>query len=228
MRDYIQARHNPDAVFLDIGACEGQHSLFMSQYVKNIHAFEPFPPAIKRFRNIVAINNFSHINIHEVGLGAKESLDRFYAPPKDNIGSGTFLPAHAQGDKASIGTFRVVAGDRWLESLNASSSVELVKIDVEGSEESVLRGLSMTLKKNRPALVIELSQPPHGTIESPDELKELLPDHYGLLRFIDSRERAITGNYRLEDFRSFSGSYYDMILAYPKEREDTIKRGRSR
>src|SRR3954468_18862619 len=31
MRDYVQARGNPGAVFLDVGACEGQHSLFMSR-----------------------------------------------------------------------------------------------------------------------------------------------------------------------------------------------------
>ena len=52
MRDYVRARNNPDAVFLDVGACEGQHSLFMSRLVKQVHAFEPFPPAADHFRQL--------------------------------------------------------------------------------------------------------------------------------------------------------------------------------
>jgi hypothetical protein len=90
MRDYARARNNPDAVFLDVGACEGQHSLFMSRYVKEVHAFEPYPPVADRFRRMIALNGFSNIHLHEVGLGHKDSLLPFQPPGGQNMGQGSY------------------------------------------------------------------------------------------------------------------------------------------
>jgi FkbM family methyltransferase len=224
MRDYVKARGNPDAVFLDVGACEGQHSLFMSRLVKEVHAFEPFPPAIKRFQRLVGLNGFTNIRLHEVGLGEKEGTVPFYAPEEDNVGSGTFLAEHRQGEDRKVGSFRVVAGDDWLAPLGLPS-VDVIKIDVEGFEGPVLRGLSKTLGRYRPALVIEVSHPPKGTINSLDELKRLLPQGYRFLRFQNTRGQAITGNYRLDPVtRLERGSLYEMVVAYPEEREALIRR----
>jgi FkbM family methyltransferase len=226
MRDYVQARGNADSVFLDVGACEGQHSLFMSRLVKHVHAFEPFPPAAERFRKLISLNAFSNIRLHEVGLGEKEATVPFYAPPEKNIGSGTFLPANKQGADKPVGSFRVVVGDEWLAPLDLPS-LDMVKIDVEGFEKYVLQGLAKTLGRFRPVLVIEVTQLPKGTIGSLAELKQLLPGAYRLLHFRNSREDAITGNYRLEDIdRLERGSSYVMVVAYPEERERLIRRQR--
>jgi hypothetical protein len=111
MKDFVLARANPDAVFLDVGASEGQHSLFMSRLVNQVHAFEPFPPVAERFRGLIRLNGFTNIHLHEVGLGAKHAVVPFFAPPDKNSGSGTFLEAHKQGADKPVGSFRVVTGD---------------------------------------------------------------------------------------------------------------------
>lgn len=226
MRNYVQARKNPDAVFIDVGACEGQHSLFMSRLVKQVHAFEPFPPAADHFRQLIALNAFSNIQLHEVGLGNSAGTVPFFAPPEKNNGSGTFLAAHNQGAPKPIGSFRVVNGDAWLEPLHLPA-LDLVKIDVEGFEKYVLQGLSRTLGRFRPVLVMEVTQLPRGTIGSLTELKQLLPADYRLLRFRSSRRDVITGNYHLLDIdRIDRGPSYEMVVAYPREREPLIRRER--
>ncbi len=78
MRDYIQARNNPDAVFVDVGACEGQHSLFMSRLVRQVHAFEPYPPAADRFQGLIDLNQFTNIRLHRVGLGDTDATVPFF------------------------------------------------------------------------------------------------------------------------------------------------------
>ncbi len=224
LRDYVRARGNPEAVFLDVGACEGQHSLFMSRLVKDVHAFEPYPPAAERFRSLVDLNDFTNIRLHEVGLGDKGGTVPFYAPPEKNIGSGTFLPAHKQGAEKAVGSFDVVIGDAWLAPLGLTS-VDAVKIDVEGFEKNVLEGLAKTLDQFRPIVVVEVTHPPRGTIASVDELKRLFPERYRLLKFRLAREDAITGRYVLEPIVSLDGDNpYDMVLAYPQERESLIHR----
>ena len=226
MKDYVEARGNPDAVFLDVGACEGQHSLFMSRLVKQVHAFEPFPPAIARFRSLVALNAFSNIRLHEVGLGSEDATVPFFGPPAENIGSGTFLPEHKQGADQPIGRLRVVAGDESLASLGLAS-LDVVKVDVEGFEKPVLQGLRRSLGRYRPVLVIETTHPPRGSIGSIAELKRLLPQGYRLLRFRSSRADVITGDYHLEEIaRLAPGLSYEMVVAYPEERDPLIHRRR--
>jgi FkbM family methyltransferase len=227
MRDYVRALADPGAVFLDVGACEGQHSLFMSRLVAQVHSFEPFPPAAERFRGLVRLNGFTNIQLHEVGLGSKDASIPFFAPPAKNLGSGTFLPSHSQGRSRPVGSFRVVNGDAWLAP-SRLTSVDVVKIDVEGFEGEVLRGLSRTLAKFRPVLVIEVSLPQVGTLVSLDDLKRLLPERYAFLGFEDNRERAITGNYKLVRLDRFArGRDYEMVVAYPLERRGLIRMERA-
>jgi FkbM family methyltransferase len=226
MGDYVEARGNPDAVFLDVGACEGQHSLFMSRRVKQVHAFEPFPPAIDRFNGLIKLNGFTNIAVHEVGLGDKEGVVPFFAPEEDNVGSGTFLAAHKQGEDKQVGSFRVVTGDSVLGPLNLPS-VDVIKIDVEGFEGPVLRGLAKTLERYRPVLVIEVTHPPKGTIKSLDDLWRLMPGGYEFLRFQNTRGQAISGNYRLDPMTALERwSLYEMVVAYPREQGKFVRRER--
>jgi FkbM family methyltransferase len=224
MKDYVNAKTNPDAVFLDVGANTGQHSLFMSRHVKQVHAFEPLPPVADRFRQMVQLNGFSNIVLHEVGLADNEEVLPFYAPPEDNQGSGTFLPTHAEKGAQPVGSFRVVVGDKWLKETGVSA-IELIKIDVEGYEKPVLKGLSATLAQNRPVLVVEVSQPPSGTIKSLDELRKLFPERYRFLKFKSTREYLIEGKYELLELSSlWSEGDIEMVVAYPAEHESLVPR----
>jgi FkbM family methyltransferase len=226
MRDYVAARKNPDAVFLDVGACEGQHSLFMSRLVKQVHAFEPYPPAADRFQGLIDLNQFANIRLHRVGLGDKDANLPFFAPPEKNIGSGTFLLERKQGADKPVGNFRIVVGDEWLEPLQLPS-LDLIKIDVEGYEKFVLQGLAKSIGRYRPVLVIEVNFPPIGRIANVAELRRLLPEGYQLLVFQLTGERAITGNYKLDPMGELqTGPSYCMVVAYPKERESMIRRDR--
>jgi FkbM family methyltransferase len=230
MRDYIQARNNPDAIFLDVGACEGQHSLFMSRHVKQVHAFEPFPPVADRFRSLIDLNGFTNIQLHQVGLGEKEGLFPFVAPEADNMGGGSFAHGSESRPGKLVGNFRVVAGDEWLAQFGVTN-VEMVKIDVEGFEQFVLEGLAGTLKRDRPVLVIEVTQPPSGTIGSASDLRKCFPENYEFQSIHDGGDtgsKAITGQYKLQPIGDlFAKGPIVMVVAYPKEKGALIGRGKS-
>ncbi len=227
MRDYIRARKGPDAVFLDVGACEGQHSLFMSRLVKEVHAFEPAPPAASRFREMIELNNFSNIHLHQVGLGDQEASVPFHPSEVANMGGGTF---RAIAGRESTASLPIVVGDKWLAQTGVTR-VDLVKIDVEGYEQNVLTGLSSTLKRDRPVVVVEVAQPPSGTIGSLEDLAKLFPDRYHFSQIHAQGDRgymAITGNYQLSEIDGLfrDGLTICMVVAYPEERGDLVPRKR--
>src|SRR3990167_2666358 len=91
LRDVMRTK-GADGIFVDVGANTGQHSLFISQYSKEVHAFEPYPPVLARFRDMVASNGIQNIRLHPVGLGNQKAKLPFYEPPPDNLGTGSFDP----------------------------------------------------------------------------------------------------------------------------------------
>src|SRR5262249_15489554 len=90
LRDLMTNGCSTKGVLLDIGANTGQHSLFMSRYANQIHAFEPYAPVLQRFRMLVEKNKIQNIVIHPVGLGNENSDLPFYKPPDYNLGTGSF------------------------------------------------------------------------------------------------------------------------------------------
>lgn len=232
LRDYLSNLANKDAVVLDIGANTGNHSLFLSRHAAKVHAFEPFPPVIRRFReNLELSPGVKNIELHEVGLGDKDAELPFFAPPSENPGIGTFRTdaAKLDGRQTFESKLRIVRGDDWLKD-RLKGPVALVKVDVEGFEESVLKGMQQTLKAHRPLMMIEVTPPPTGTIRTMDELKQLLPEDYEF-QVLDGRRSAVAtmrGQYHLRPLlpKTFETKGALEIVAYPAEKRDLVPTGK--
>lgn len=142
----IIKRHFRGGVFLDVGANVGNHSLYALKFLNasRVIAVEPNPDAYNILRVNIALNDvsdrFAH---HAVGFSDNErtaGMRRF----QDNLG-GTRLTE--DGDE-----LRVVTGD----SLVADEPVAFIKVDVEGMELGVLRGLEQTIAKRKPPIFVEV------------------------------------------------------------------------
>ena len=224
LRDTMKSAYSNDGVFLDIGANTGQHSLFMSKYVKEIHAFEPWQPVINRFRRMVKNNHIKNIVIHPFGLGNENSRKPFFKPSEKNLGTGSFVEGFIE-DNTYEGELEIRIGDDALEKAGVTS-VALIKMDIEGYEKPALIGLRRTLRRDRPVVEFELSVDPKSpvSIKSSAELMGLFPEKYEFLVFSEKNNPA-TGAYFLEPtteiVRFDKRQQYDMV-AYPIEKKKSI------
>lgn len=225
MRDFLLRLGNRQAVFLDVGCNAGHHSLFLSRYVKQIHAFDPYRPALARFEKMIARNGFTNIVVHPVGLGAKEDSLPFFEPPRDNPGVGSFR-GPPETRRVPTERLRIVRGDDELASCQVSD-IELIKIDIEGFEEAALVGLRKTLESHRPVVVVEVTRPPGGTIASLKQLRSLFPVEYEFRVFLADETTCLNGRYSLQDFASHAGNFFGTgfqanLVAYPSEKRSLI------
>ena len=226
LRDIMTSAHSDQGIFLDIGANTGQHSLFMSRHAKEIHAFEPWEPVLKRLRRHVEINRLKNVVIHPFGLGDKNSRQLFYRPPDSNLGTGSFVKEFASTNSPeSILEIRV--GDEVLEKAGVTS-VALIKMDIEGYEKLALKGLERTLRRHRPIVEFELSTDPQSpvSVKSPEELRSLFPENYEFLTFA-AHSNPTTGVYVLEPIAGllrFDKFEQHDIVAYPIEKKNFIVR----
>jgi FkbM family methyltransferase len=217
LRDTM-AKINPrEGVFLDVGANSGQHSMFMSRYAKAVHAFEPFPPVLVRFRRMLEINKIANVTVHPVGLGHEAA--RLPFDDRDLA----FLPEGGNKARASM-ELEIVPGDAALKKAGVAR-VDLVKMDIEGFEKAALLGLADTLRRDRPVVVFELTidSERSGLFSSTTDLRDVFPKDYDFLVF--SQWDFYTGFYELADLTSmarFDGKFMYNAVAYPKEKKDQI------
>lgn len=227
LRDCFTALQNPAAVFCDIGANIGQHSLFVSRLAGQVHAFEPFDKVRERLADQIACNGIRNIQIHPVGLSDQNQSLPFYAPTGRNQGIGSFDASSTSKGNQPIGELKLVRGDDYFAE-HSIHPVNLVKIDVEGFEKSVLCGLRQVLTAERPIVVCELTYGTALSIRSLTELSELFPPGYRFFTFDvrkpdgskarrqEAKARS-SGAYRLTDFSFAHPQGQDDIIACPEE-----------
>lgn len=150
--EIIRAHCPKSAVFVDIGANIGNHSLFALKVlgVKKLIPFEPNPVAIAVLTSNLGLNGeLACCDLSHLGLGlsdqSQDGLAMEVDKPNKNLGGGRMVEG---------GDLRVIRGDAAL----TSEKVDFIKIDVEGMEMQVLGGLAQTLERCRPVIFIEVDE----------------------------------------------------------------------
>lgn len=208
------------SVFFDVGANVGHHSLFASQYAGTVHAFEPFEPVRGALLEKLAANRVTNVTVHAFGLGdATATLP--YAPPVGaNQGSGRFLQPLEEG-LAGDG-LPIVNGDEFAADLRR---LDLIKIDAEGFEPQVIRGLTETLARLRPCVLYENSATTRRGIPTVEALCALFPHGYRFFNVHRRRGSLLAfelPGYRLSPLGKVAGASEE-ILAMPCERRKLLR-----
>jgi FkbM family methyltransferase len=147
-------------VLYDIGANIGQHSICLSRLVDSVHSFEPFGPVADRFREHVELNDLHNVILHQVALSNHTGLSRFHSPPPENCGSGSLTSLTNASDVGVIDqTCEVSTFDAQEFVLSRSLPLpNVMKIDAEGAEGTILVSLAPLLSLCRPIILVEVSE----------------------------------------------------------------------
>jgi len=152
------------SVFIDVGANAGYFTLIAAQCVGDsgkVLSIEPNPSVAKQLKVNVERSRLSNVIIEEAACSDSQSPLTLYIPDESKLGQASLSKANA-GSIESVNVRSVTLDQLILD--NALETVTFVKIDVEGAELMVLRGMTETLRRYKPIIVLELE---------PDLLAEL-------------------------------------------------------
>lgn len=236
LRDTLNAliTETPKAIFMDIGANVGHHSIFLSKFASQVLAFEPYPKVNMQFKQQIAHNNISNIQIFETGLSDRRETLNYYAPTGNNEGIGSFDESSIGKGNTSYGKLELQEGDQVIES-DSWKNIKLIKIDVEGFEKKVIKGLKRTIEEERPVIVCEITYGQQLSFVSIEELSSYLPQNYEILTFNtrkldgskDKRKGSLakrSGFYELISLKQWRSSGQDDIVMIPTEKSTIIPR----
>jgi FkbM family methyltransferase len=167
----------PGAVIFDVGANFGYYALMLAAGLRKaceVHAFEPTEGTYRRLCRHIALNGMDCIHAHRIALSDRSGTASMHG--RDGNSGAAFLEP-GEGE-VQVTTLDAFVAERGIDRL------DLIKIDVEGFEEKVLRGGERVLRELRPRILFEL-QP--VTLEragsSVERLATLLTSHgYRLLQ----------------------------------------------
>lgn len=148
-----------DMVFVDVGANQGEFSLFAAKRLQKgaVLAFEPMSVFFEKLRSNIALNGFQNITCFHLGLSDHEAKAPIYTNarnPQNHEGLGSLYPIDSHDgstEEISLVTLDAVVREQGLHKIS------FIKIDVEGAEWAALRGAEQVLLKFRPTLMVELN-----------------------------------------------------------------------
>ncbi len=161
---YFKLFLKPGMVVVDAGANFGELTLIAAKQVGptgHVYSFEPVPSIFQVLnRNIVA-NGFNHVHAQNTGLHEAPGKLQIYeangvdAAGENNEGLGTFFPTPLRSKPA--GEVPLETLDEFVKT-HEITRLDLLKVDVEGSEWCLFQGARNTLNRFKPCLVFELNR----------------------------------------------------------------------
>ena len=141
------SRLDLEGVYIDVGANIGNHALFfdMCTKAKKVYAFEAHPEIYRYLAKNIKANKSAAMAYHQA-VGETAGKCHIVEVASDIIGGAS---------TAKGGDIDMVPLDSAIKE-----RVSLVKIDVEGGEIGVIKGMSRILSEDKPELIIEAADKP--------------------------------------------------------------------
>src|SRR6202035_1763667 len=151
---------HPGAVVFDVGANFGYYSVSLASAMQGngkVYVFEPCKSSFRRLQTNIALNRLDSI-IEAIPLALSERSGVAYLDRTDGNSGAASLSSEAKGEAVELDTL-----DHFCD-VNEIDHVDVVKIDVEGSELRVIEGGKSTLTRHQPTIMIEFNSSALGAV----------------------------------------------------------------
>ena len=207
LTQFIARTVRPGMACIDVGANLGYYAILMADLAGpggRVVAVEPNPAVADILAANLALNGFAgRARVAAVALGDGSLAEGCLAIPATEPKNAALVTAEAAaGFAGDVVTVPVIAFDALAPEL---PRIDFVKIDAEGAEADILRGMAAMLRRDRPVLVLEFNAARpyaghdvlaelaaiYGTIRLLDPWRGLLPVSIGTLMAATDREDVL-------------------------------------
>ena len=173
--------------FIDVGANIGYYSLLASKLVGEsgkVVAVEAAPWIHAMLNKQIELNRLRNVRTVSAAAAETRGVLKIFAGAADNIGSTTTVSSRLSSEKPAAEVKAFPLSEILTE--DEVKRTRIIKIDVEGAELSVLRGLAPVLSRLRPDCEILMEVSENLTPETQEVTSEIfsLMQKYGFSAFV--------------------------------------------
>lgn len=158
---------------LDVGANIGNHAIYFAEHFAEVHAIEASELPFALLEVNAKLYGRGRVRPICKGLSDKTETLAFIQKPGE-VGSSYFAEQADDRGSGQVINVATMPGDDLLRDIAPAHPIRLIKVDVEGFELRVLRGLEATIQQHRPIILLEQLAPDilNGTSEAVDYLRD--------------------------------------------------------
>lgn len=201
-------------VIVDIGANIGYYVLMESKIVGptgKIYAIEPVPDNVTMLRKNIELNGYDNIEVFCHAMGSSDTVSKIYLSDRCNWHS--MIQRNDNGTSLEVPVYTL---DTFLSN---KLQPNLVRMDVEGFETEIIKGMVKTLS-NTPELMLFIELHPH-IMEKHDVislLETLRMNGFDVLMAADRREMfSLTIDELLRDGTFLDGTKGGLLVFFEKK-----------
>ena len=153
--DYLKNHVKAGDIVLDVGANVGYISAVAASFTGpagEVHGFEPLAECYARLERLRELNPEYRFTFNNIALGEAEGILPIAFNPDGDSRNATLVPGKHFPESRQVRVQRL--DDYIAGNIQSPERIKLIKIDVEGFEFSVLKGLSRFLATSKPLIVL--------------------------------------------------------------------------
>lgn len=174
MTRWLRGRLGAGDTFVDVGANIGYFAVLGSRLVGDkgqVVAIEASPAFHDRVLQHVRLNGCDNVRAVNAAVSDSHKTLTFVLASSNNMGANSIVPydgpAESSFEMAARPLPEILDGDEL-------ASARVIKIDVEGAEGGVIRGLAPALGRLRPDVEIAVEVTPDRMVQLGDSIDELM------------------------------------------------------
>jgi len=148
---------SPGSTVVDVGANSGLFSLLAARRdpTVTVHALEPVDRVFSLLESNVALNGLDNVVRHRLACSDRSGPATLHVPAGEPVPVMASLLSGWSDTSAAGEPVQCTTVDALVDA-NGIQTVDVVKIDAEGSEDAVLRGARIALHDHRPFILAEV------------------------------------------------------------------------
>jgi len=134
---------------LEVGANIGYYAVLETKLAGDegfLYAIEPSPFNFEMLKRNVELNKIKNVELHQKAAGAENEMSKFYVAEKSNLSSFIKRSDMDMYKEGTVIDVEIMKLDDYLIDKN----VDFIRMDVEGYEKEILKGLEETMKTKHP------------------------------------------------------------------------------
>ncbi|MGW1551775.1 FkbM family methyltransferase [Streptomyces sp. NPDC002346] len=171
---WLQRTLQPGDTFVDVGANIGYYSLLASRLVEargSVVAIEAFPDFHAALSENIALNQVHNVRAVNEAVSDRDEVLHFTLASSANMGANSIVPYAGEAESQADVPARTLPD---ILTSNELATARVIKVDVEGAEGAVVRGLIPALKHLRPDAELAVEITPQRLIALGDTAEQLM------------------------------------------------------
>jgi len=210
----------PGMKILEVGANIGYYAVLETKLAGEngyLYAFEPSPFNFNLLKRNIELNKIKNAEVYQKAAGAENEMAKFYVANKSNLSSFIKRDDMDMYRNGKIIDVEIIKLDDFLKN----KDVDFIRMDVEGYEKEILRGIEETMKTQHPKhFFIEIhSELLHKKNSSAGEILEYLNNFgYEVIRsfYRGSSKTMVSSTKELLNHPLLEVGYWETFFEYKK------------